>query len=318
MSDLIPTAPTPAYLRALEVAREYAEKAMSDATWRAYKGDWRRFEAWCEATGVAPLPAEPRAAGAFIAAMAKNGSAPNTIRRHLISISRMHKLKGHDWRGDHPAITETLKSILRTHGRPAKKAEAIGLDIVRALVATCADTPAGMRDRCMLILGFGGAFRRSELVALRIENIRIEADGLRVMIPRSKTDQEGQGREVGLPAGAHAETCPVRALAAWLGLLGVKHGPLFRRVSARGTIGRNALSPCAVWDILERRSALAGLESTPRPHGLRAGFVTTAYNAGARDEQIMEHTGHRDLKTMRGYVRRAKLLSASPAGMVGL
>lgn len=315
MNELIPA--TPAALAALEVAQRYAKLSMSDATMRAYKSDWKRFVAWCDTKGVLPLPADPGMVGAFIAAMAET-HAPNSIRRCLVSISIIHKLNKFDWRPDHPEITAPLKGLLRTHGRPAKKAEAIGLDIVRALVATCADTPAGMRDRCMLILGFGGAFRRSELVALRVENIRIEAEGLRVLIPRSKTDQEGQGREVGLPAGAHAETCPVRALAAWLALLGVKHGPLFRRVSARGTIGRNALSPCAVWDILERRSALAGLESTPRPHGLRAGFVTTAYNAGARDEQIMQHTGHRDLKTMRGYVRRAKLLSASPAGLVGL
>ncbi|WP_343896987.1 tyrosine-type recombinase/integrase, partial [Craurococcus roseus] len=181
---------------------------------------------------------------------------------------------------------------------------------------------AGLRDRALLLLGYAGALRRGELVAVRREHVAFAADGLRLLIPRAKCDPEGRGEEVGIPRGERAATCPVRALEEWLRASCREHGPVFRKVGARGELGREALHPDAVRRILRRRAAAAGLSAPPlerlSPHGLRAGFVTEAYKAGARDEEIMARTRHRDLKTMRGYVRRAKLVGDSPAKRLGL
>ena len=153
--------------------------------------------------------------------------------------------------------------------------------------------------------------------------MRFTGDGLELLLPRSKTDAAGEGARVGVPRGQHAATCPVRALQAWLAASGIRYGPAFCWVTRWGTVeaGR-ALSGEGVRLILARRAAQAGITGTERepvsPHGLRAGFVTQAYRAGLRDEAIMDHTRHRDLATMRRYVRRARLTDDSPARKLGL
>jgi integrase len=315
MSAVVPA--SPAALKALEVAAGYARSSMSGATQRAYKADWQHFLTWCERVWVAPLPADPAHVGAYIASMALTHK-PTTIKRRLSAIAAMHRLHGHDWSASDAAIRQTLKGLLREHGRPVKKAQAIGTEAIRALVATCQDGLYGLRDRALLLLGFSGAFRRAELVALYIDDCVLERDGLRILIRRAKGDRAGQGAEIGIPWGAHPETCPVRAWQAWRAVLPPRNGPLFRRISLGGRIGPKALRPCAVWDILERRARAADLPKGLTPHGLRAGFITEAYNAGGRDDDIMAHSRHRDLKTFRGYIRRARTLTASPAGLVGL
>jgi integrase len=145
---------------------------------------------------------------------------------------------------------------------------------------------------------------------------------LRLLIPRSKTDKAGEGAEIGIARGSAAETCLVRALQAWLHAAEVTEGPVFRRVTQWHTVGAKRLHLDGVRQILRKRAALAGITGTllepVTPHGLRAGFVTTAYRNGVPDEEIMRHTRHRSLTTMRSYVRRAKLSQASPAGKFGL
>jgi integrase len=159
-------------------------------------------------------------------------------------------------------------------------------------------------------------------VAVRVEDVDRVGNGLRLRLRRGKTDQEGQGAEVGLPRGKHAETCPVRALEAWQAVATRRAGPLFRKISTRGTIGSIALHPDAVRRILARRVEMAGIvvDSVDRlsAHALRVGFITAAYDQGVRDEDIMRHTRHRDLRTMRGYVKRAGLVTESPAGKLDL
>jgi integrase len=174
----------------------------------------------------------------------------------------------------------------------------------------------------LLLIGYAGALRRSELVAIQREHVVLTTDGLRLTIPRAKGDPTGKGASLGIPRGTRADTCPVRALALWLEVSGCRYGPVFRAIDARGVIATHALHPDSVRLILARRATLAGLTAPAgerlSPHGLRAGFITQAYVAGARDEQIMDHTRQKDLRTMRGYVRRAKLVSDSPAKLLGL
>jgi integrase len=142
------------------------------------------------------------------------------------------------------------------------------------------------------------------------------------MIPRSKTDAAGEGAEIGIARGSQPDTCPVRALRAWLHAAEIVEGPVFRRVTQWGTVGLKRLHPDAVRQILGKRAAAAGIKGTllepVTPHGMRAGFITTAYRNGVPDEEIMGHTRHHSLTTMRSYVRRAKLGTTSPSGKLGL
>lgn len=306
---------------ALAAADALTKKASATATLRAYKADWTHFATWCRLNGFVPVPAEPATVGAYLASMAET-HAPTTIRRRLSAIGKMHRLNDMPWNTAHRDIQGPLQGLLRTHGRPVQKAAALTLPVLRQLLATCDQTARGRRDRALLMFGFAGALRRSELAGLQIEDVAVTAAGLRVLIRKAKTDQAGQGAEIGLPRGKHAETCPVQAFEAWREMIDHKAGPLFRKISTGGAIGDAALHPDAVRQILAHRVAMAGLtvEGLGRlsAHAFRVGFITEAYERGVRDEDIMRHTRHRDMRTMRGYVQRAGLVSESPAGMLDL
>ena len=305
----------------LALAADYARQALAPATLKAYAADWAEFSTWCQQKGVSALPATATTVAAYLASIAIS-HARSTLRRRLAAIGRAHRMKGVAWSTSHPAIRDTLAGIFRRHGMPQRQAAAIGTAELRALVATCGTDLAGQRDRTLLLLAFAGALRRSELVAVQREHITFTADGMKLLIPRAKSDQEGQGVELGIPRGRKPETCPVRSMEAWLRTSGCAYGPVFRKVDRWGTVERTALHPYAVPKLLARRVALAKLSCTElerlSAHGLRAGFITEAYKAGARDEAIMAHSRHKDVRTMRGYVRRAKLVAESPAGLVGL
>ncbi len=159
-------------------------------------------------------------------------------------------------------------------------------------------------------------------LGLDVGHVTWTDEGLTLLLERSKTDKDGKGAEIAIPHGRSDETCPVAALKAWLGQAEITAGPLFRKVNRGGVVETTRLSTDAVRQILLGRAAKAGVKGTlaepVSPHGLRAGFVTTAYRNGVPDEEIMGHTRHRSLTTMRGYIRRSKLGHASPAGKVGL
>jgi integrase len=307
---------------ALDAAAALAKQANAPATLRAYKADWTHYAAWCAEKGFIPVPADPATVGAYLASLATT-HAPTTIRRRLASIAKMHKFNDLPWNAAHHDIRGPLQGLLRLHGRPVRKAAALTLTMLRQLLATCdRGTARGRRDRALLLFGFAGALRRSELAALQVEDVLIAPGGLKLRIARSKTDQTNEAAEIGLPTGKHPETCPVRAFEDWQEVAVRKAGPLFRRISKRGTIGDRALNPASVQAILLRRAAEAGVTvdgfERLSAHALRVGFITEAYQRRVRDEDIMRHTRHRDLRTMRGYVQRAGLLAESPAKAVDL
>ncbi|PPQ31920.1 site-specific integrase [Rhodopila globiformis] len=313
--------PTTAQQAALDVAKGYATQALAQATQRAYRQDWEDFRGWCRRNGWPALPAAPTTVAAYLGALATTHSRA-TLKRRLASIGQYHKAAGCDWHPGHAAIRATLQGIQRLHATPAVRAAALTTEEITRLVATCDGGLTGLRDRALILVGYAGALRRSELVGIAREHLTITHVGLRLFIPSSKTDPEGEGVEIGIPKGAQAATCPVRTLEAWLRASATTVGPVFRRIDMWGGIDAAALHPNAVSTILRRRATLAGVtvpaQERLSAHGLRAGFVTEAYRQGARDEQIMDHTRHRDLRTMRGYVRRAKLLSDSPVKLLGL
>ena len=321
----------PAVATALEVAKSLAGQSFADATLRAYAADWTDFAAWCRANGVTSLPAEPRFVAAYVAALA-NRVGRSALRRRLAAIAHRHRMAGQEFFAAHPTIRLTLRGVLRRYGVGRRPAAALTSVELRRLVASCGDDLVGARDRALLLIGFAGALRRSELVGIDHEHLQFSpatpkegtsrVSGLRILLPRSKGDPEGEGREIGIGAGKRAGTCPIAALQDWLARSRLHLGPVFRGIDRWGGIGEGRLSTEAVRLILRRHAAAAGLVAGAgerlSPHGLRAGFITEAYLAGARDEPIMEHTRHRDLKTMRGYIRRAKLIAESPSRLLDL
>ena len=267
------------------------------------------------------MPASPELVGEYVADLGE-GYARATLRRKVAAIARATRLAGLPLDTRHPSIRDVLRGIGRTHGMAPKRAQALTTEEVQRLVGTCGDDPAGLRDRALLLVIFAGALRRSELCAMEVEHITWKPQSLELLIPRSKTDPDAEGTRIGIPRGRAAGTCPVRALQAWLQVAGITRGPVFRAVTRHGTPRASALSGEAVRQVVVKRAALAGIKATRlepiSPHGLRAGFVTTAYRNGVPDEEIMGHSRHRSLAVMRSYVRRSKLSHASPAGKLGL
>ena len=234
--QLIPSAqPTPEDGSGLELwraqVRAYVRASKADSTLRGYQSDWRDFCAWCESGGcLCSLPAAADAVAGYIAECAGH-LKPGSIQRRLNAIAEAHKAAGLDSPTRAAIVRNTLKGIRRTLGTaPAQKAPAL-TDDIRAMVDATDAGLIGARDRALILLGFAGAFRRSELVSLDVEDCAFGKDGLTLTLRRSKTDQDGAGRRIGIPYGSNPETCPVRTVQAWLELVGVTAGPLFRSIN---------------------------------------------------------------------------------------
>ena len=300
-------------------AREYMGGAKADHTVKAYRSDWEDFRQWCAAYGLASLPAEPKTVARYMTARTTTVKV-STLQRRLSSINQAHEAKGYD---RFSVRTEPLKSvwagIRRSKGVAQQgKAPAVTADI-KAMVAQLPDTVLGVRDRALLLLGFAGAFRRSEIVSLTVADIQFGNDGLTIHLRRSKTDQEGRGRKIGIPYGSHRETCPVRSLQAWLEGSGIAEGPIFRAVNRHGHIQAGALSDKAVALIVKRWAEAAGLDPTRYAgHSLRAGLATAAAQAGVSERVIMAQTGHKSLEMVRRYIREGSLFRENAAAEVGL
>ena len=199
-----------------------------------------------------------------------------------------------------------MRGVRRTYGKPQRRVAALTTDVVLAMTSLLGNSLAELRDRALLLVGFAGAFRRSELVAIDYDSVRRGVHGLVITIPRSKSDQEGRGREVVIPYGR--TTCPVKALDAWLSASGITDGPVFRRMRKGGRLGTNRLSPEAVAEIVKRRARAVGLDPARYSgHSLRAGFVTSAAAAGMPTWRIKAQTGHASDAMVSRYIRHAAL-----------
>ena len=285
-------------------ARAYQRASRSRGTLRVYAGDWRRFVAWCEKAGVPPLPAPPAAVVAFLASQADGGIKAATITRRAAAIGYMHEIEHLASPPADPAVKAVLGGIRRTLGtRPEQKAPTTARRL-RDMLAHCNDTKRGKRDRALLALGFAGAFRRSELVALTVEDITETAHGLRVLIRHSKTDQDGKGDEIAILRGAKLRA--VEALRDWMAMAQITSGLIFRRVNKSDRVMDAALEAESVADIVKRYAVLAGFDPAAYAgHSLRAGFLTSAAEAGADVFRMMDVSRHKRVETVRGYIRRA-------------
>lgn len=302
---LAPAPPALRFEQAQEAARTYAKGSRAASTWRAYESDWRVFGSWCEAVERRALPATPHTVALFIAAQAQLGIAPSTLSRRLAAIRLMHV--GARRASPHAGIEvdEVMRGIRRAWKRPpAQKAPAVDDEIKRMVDAVEPDTRRGLRDRALLLLGFAGAFRRSELVALDTEHLTAEPKGLRVMIASSKTDQEGAGQLVVIPRVKDSPYCPLRALTDWLNVVPITQGAVFRRLHRGDCVGRSRLSPQSVALIIKELAAKVGLDPVRYAgHSLRSGFLTSAARNRASIFKMADQSRHKSLDVVREYVR---------------
>jgi integrase len=363
MSDLVRSGDheeqLPAVLAAdAEAARRFAEAARSDATLRAYRSDWADFAAWCEVRDLRAMPASPETVSLYIASRAEAGSDDErgrptpplkvaTLERRLAAISQAHKLAG----VESPALRskEPLHSVwagvVRTLGTAREKvAPALTADVIQ-MADTCNEAARmaeafpdeakpgtalrARRDKALLLLGFAAALRRSELAAVRAEHLSFDPKGLRLLIPRSKSDQEGAGQIVGVAYGSRPATCPVRALRSYLAAAGRAladqgrpsplSGPVFRAVDRWGRLGRKAITGRTVANVVKSHAEAAGLDSSLYAgHSLRAGFATSAARAGKSDRAIKKQTRHKTDAMLAEYVREGRLFDENASEGIGL
>lgn len=295
----------------------FEQAAMSPRTRRAYASAWRLYLAWCEDHRVDPRG--PDVVVGFLADQAESKKLA-TIEVYLSAISQARGLLGLSPLSDFPRVKRVMKGIRRTlgpNGQVQKTPITVGQ--LRRISMALPGTPKAIRDRLILLLGFAGAFRRSELVALDVDDLEFNDDGLVVRLRRSKTDQYGKGRHVGIPYGSTPATCPVRAARAWLETAEITQGPVLRGVDRHGNIGEQRLSTRTVARVVKAAVESIGLDSdTFAGHSLRADFATEAAKNGVGELAIMRQTGHRSVTTLKKYVRTGTLFVGNAAAEVGL
>ena len=287
------------------------KSSKANNTLRAYKSDFRDFGAFCAKHGLSSLPSEPKIIALYLTHLSKN-SKISTIRRRLVSISMVHKLKGHYLDIKHPIITENLLGIKRVKGsiQIGKKPLLIShlKSIVNVINEQQNEEIKKFRDRSIILIGFGGGFRRTELISIDYEDLEFVPEGLKITIRRSKTDQFGEGMIKGLPYFPNEIYCPVTSLKRWLEISKIKSGPIFRRFSKGSLLTENRLTDQSVVLLMKKYLDLAGIENKNfAGHSLRAGFATVAAESGADERSIMAMTGHKTTQMVRRYIREANI-----------
>jgi len=307
---LIPTghAATPTALPA-DVQR-LVTASLADASKRAYRLDIAHFEA----TGRR-LPATPETVAAYLAEGAQT-YAVATLQRRLASISKAHRAINADDPTKSELVRATLRGVRRTLGVKQRQAQALLRDDLFAVLDRLGERAKDVRDRAILLLGWACALRRSELVALDVEDVAFSSQGALVNIKRSKTDQEGAGREIAVPYG-RTRNCPIAALKRWLEVAGIKSGPIFLSMDKHGNIIPERISGEAASDVVKLRVGAAGYDpSVFSAHSLRSGFATSAAMAGATSYKIRQVTGHRSEVGLAPYLRTVDLFDDSAAARV--
>lgn len=301
-------------------ARAHIDNSKAANTRRAYKADWADFADWCKHHHCTPLPALPGTVALYLTACAK-GLKPSTIQRRMASISEAHRAAGYlESPTKHAEVRAVWQGIRREKGVATEgKTPTLTADLRVMIEHLPKDRLLSARDRALLLIGFAGAMRRSELVGLDYGDVADTEEGLVVTIRRSKTDQYGSGRKIGLPFGSTPLTCPVRAYRAWITTASIEAGPLFRAVDRHGKVSGERLSDQTVARVVKRALKAAGRDAEKfAGHSLRAGLATQAAMNGATERSIQEQTGHKSLLILRRYIRDGNLFRENAAAKTGL
>jgi integrase len=291
---------------AVDRARDYAEAAHADNTRRAYRVGWNDFTAYCVDNSFDALPAGPQSVALYVTALAARAKLA-TIRLYLAAIAEKHRETGLESPTSHEMVRRIVRGIARTNGSSQARKSAVTLDHLRAmLLEVRGDDLKAKRDRAIVLLGFAAALRRSELAALRVEDLRFEKRGLIVTIRRSKTDQEAKGVEIAVPHVASRSLCAVRAVKAWLDGSGLAAGPLFRSFTLQRQMLETPIDGRDVANLVKKLTSKARLEGDFSGHSLRAGFATSAAASKVSLDAIARTTRHKSLSVLMGYVRPAQ------------
>jgi len=288
-------------------AEAFAEGALSASTRRAYRSKLRSLDAWAAARGIATMPIDPAALSLYVSELADRGRTVSTISGVIAAATRRHRDAGFARPLDSPHLARVLEGVRRELGTAQVRKSALLADDLRTICGTLERVggPAAARDAALLLVGFAGAFRRSELAALELRDLRFVDSGVEVTLRRSKTDQEGHGAVKVIARGALRATCAVRALAAWIAIAGIvdARAPIFRAVD-RGRIGTAALSGESIAKIVKRRAAAIGLDASDfSGHSMRAGFVTQCDLQGVSDADTIRVTLHASSAMLSRYLR---------------
>lgn len=310
----------PDLLAEIEGARETLAASKASSTQKAYASDWERFCAFCDARNVEALPAHPDIVALFAHVEAQAGIAPVTIGRRVAAINHHHKEAGMaspSARDAAGVVAQMMAGVRRKYARKKEQKAPAEAEVLSAMLATIEGSGLrATRDRAILAIGMAGAFRRSEIASMHLTELRFEASGVRITIPRSKGDQDAEGQEIAIPEGRFIR--PVRLLCDWLegaDLTGPdpetgkpRAGPVFRRLTRSDALTESPITDKTVARLVKSCASAAGLDPTLfSGHSLRAGFLTEAASMRANLFKMKDHSRHKSLDTVAGYVRDAAI-----------
>ena len=288
------------------------KSSKANNTVRAYKSDFKDFGLFCAQNGFKSLPTEPKIVSLYLTHLSTNQVKMSTLKRRLVSIGVIHKLKGYYLDTKHPIIIENIMGIKRRKGSIQIGKKPILINSLKLIINIIDEYNnikiKKFRDRSIILIGFSGGFRRNEIVSLDYDDLDFVAEGLKIKLKRSKTDQFGEGLVKGLPYFDNTQYCPVLSLKNWIEVSNIRSGPVFRRLSKGSKISENRLTDQTVALIIKKYLKLAGIDNKNYSgHSLRSGFATSAAESGAEERSIMAMTGHKSPEMVRRYIKEANL-----------
>ncbi len=280
-------------------------------TLRAYRSDFRDFAGFCAKHSFKSMPSDPKIVSLYLTYLSKK-SKISTLRRRLVSIGVVHKLKGHYLDTKHPVIIENLMGIKRVKGSKQIGKKPILINHLKQIINVINDQNIDeivkLRNKTLILIGFGGGFRRTELISIDHEDLEFVNEGVKITLKRSKTDQFGEGMMKGLPYFSKEIYCPVTNLKNWLKISKIKTGPIFRRFVKGSALTDHRLTDQTVVLLIKEYLRLAGIENHNfSGHSLRSGFATVAAESGADERSIMAMTGHKTSQMVRRYIKEANI-----------
>ena len=288
------------------------KNSKSTNTVRAYKSDFEDFTLFCVKNGFKHIPTETKIVSLYLTFLSGKNVKTSTIKRRLVSIGVIHKMKGHYLDTKHPVIVENFMGIKRLKGVSQKGKKPLLISDLKRIINVIneQDEPdlKKLRNKALLLIGFAGGFRRSELTSLNFEDLDFVFEGLKINIKRSKTDQFGEGFTKGIPYFENYLYCPVKNLRNWLNISKIKKGPVFVRFSKGASLTNIRLNDQSVALIIKEYLTKAGVDKNNYSgHSLRSGFATSAAEAGAEERSIMAMTGHKSAEMVRRYIKEANI-----------
>ena len=301
------------YIKALkEETLLNLKNSKANNTIKAYKSDFNDFEVFCINNKFKPLPSDPKIISLYLTHLSTKDAKMSTLKRRLVSIGVIHKLKGYYLDTKHPSIIENIMGIKRRKGSVQKGKKPLLINNLRNIINVIdqqnKEEIKKFRDRSIILIGFAGGFRRSEIVSLDHDDLEFVPEGLKINIKRSKTDQFGEGSLKGLPYFENSNYCPVKSIQKWIKISNISSGPLFRRFTKGSNLTESRLNDQSVALLIKQYLELAGIDSKNYSgHSLRSGFATTAADAGVEERNIMAMTGHKSTEMVRRYINEANL-----------